>query len=67
MKITVTDKNAIYVDDFRITNRSTKWGVHNFLEEFEIEKKEELLPELKKRGLEYVVDYIDDESFLKSK
>lgn len=24
----VTDKNAIYVDNTRITDRSTKWGVH---------------------------------------
>ena len=24
----VTDKGAIYVDNTRITDRSTKWGVH---------------------------------------
>ena len=28
VRLEVTDKGAIYIDDTRITDRSTKWGVH---------------------------------------
>jgi aspartokinase len=29
LQIEVTDKNAVYVNGTRITDRSTKWGVHH--------------------------------------
>ena len=29
VEVKVTDKNAIYVNDTRITDRGTKWGVHS--------------------------------------
>ena len=32
--VAITDKGAIYIDDTRITNRNTKWGVHNSLDNF---------------------------------
>ena len=28
VRLEVTDKGAIYINDTRITDRSTKWGVH---------------------------------------
>ena len=31
VKLEVTDRGAIYVDDTRITDRSTKWGLHNIV------------------------------------
>jgi hypothetical protein len=31
VKLEVTDKGAIYIDDFRISYRDTKWGHHNIL------------------------------------
>ena len=34
-QVVITDKRAVYVNDCRITDRSTKWGVHYPLYEFE--------------------------------
>lgn len=31
VKLEVTDRGAIYVDDTRITDRSTKWGLHKIV------------------------------------
>lgn len=33
-RVTVTDKRAVYINHTRITSRSTKWGVHNTIDEF---------------------------------
>ena len=34
LKVTVTNKNAVYINDTRITSRGTKWGVHYTIDEF---------------------------------
>lgn len=34
VKVTVTDKNAVYINDTRITGRNSKWGWHNTVDEF---------------------------------
>jgi len=31
VKLEVTDRGAIYVNDTRITDRSTKWGLHTIV------------------------------------
>lgn len=47
--VCVTDRHAIYVDDIRITDRETKWGFHNTLEEFFCDK-ESVEKECRRRG-----------------
>jgi predicted GH43/DUF377 family glycosyl hydrolase len=34
LKVTVTDKNTVYVNDTRITGRGSKWGIHYTVDEF---------------------------------
>lgn len=38
MQVEVTNRGAIYVDNIRITDRSTKWGVHNAIDCFEADE-----------------------------
>ncbi len=52
MKVEVTNKNAIYIDGCRITDRNTKWGIHNILDEFQCETAN-LHDELKRRWASY--------------
>lgn len=40
VNVKVTDKRAIYVNDTRITDRGTKYGVHTIIDEFECERDE---------------------------
>jgi len=40
VNVKITNKGAIYVDDTRITNRNTKWGCHNIVEEFDCPRSE---------------------------
>lgn len=63
INVQVTDKNAIYVDDTRITNRSTKWGIHTSVDNFDC-KKEEIITKLRQRGHEKVIKNIDDKDFM---
>lgn len=35
VRVTITDKGAIYINDSRITGGNTKWGTHRTLDEFE--------------------------------
>lgn len=35
VSVEVTDKNAIYVNNSRITNGNTKWGIHYTFRSFE--------------------------------
>lgn len=34
LKVTVTDKGAVAINDTRITSRGTKWGIHYTIDEF---------------------------------
>ena len=61
MKVKITDKNAIYVDDMRITNRSTKWGVHNVIDTFDVKSIKLIKAECLKRGYDTHVSNIDGE------
>lgn len=61
--VTVTDKNAIYVNDTRITNRSTKWGIHQTLDEFVCEQKEDIRKRCISRGWDVPVSKIDTEGY----
>lgn len=45
----VTNKGAIYVNNNRITNRSTKWGIHNIVFSTTC-KKEDVVKTLKAYG-----------------
>lgn len=60
--VEVTDKNAIYVDGYRITDRSTKWGVHNIIDEFEC-KKDDVSSECWLRGHRDAFHKIDVEEY----
>lgn len=57
--VNVTDKNAIYIDDIRITDRMTKWGVHTTIEEF-VCPRESVVSELLKKGYKKHVRLITD-------
>lgn len=61
--VTITSNNAIYVNDTRITNRSTKWGNQRILEEFHCEKSE-VVEECLERGYRRCVLLIDDKQYL---
>ena len=61
--VIVTDKNAIYVNDTRITNRSTKWGIHHTLDEFVCEQKEDIRKRCISRGWEIPASKIDIEGY----
>lgn len=57
--VQVTDKNAIYVNDTRITNRSTKWGVHTIIDSWQTDDKENIVEECKNRGHNKPASLID--------
>jgi hypothetical protein len=57
VRLEVTDKGAIYVDDTRITDRSTKWGVHTTVFST-VCNREDVLDVLTKNG--FSVKRIDD-------
>lgn len=61
--VEVTDKNAIYVNDMRITNRSTKWGNHTIIDSFKCNKNE-VVKLCVKRNHMIPVSKIDDESYI---
>lgn len=58
----VTDKGAIYVNNTRITDRSTKWGLHNIIFSTMC-KKEDVVQTLVNNG--YSIKRIDDPEYLK--
>jgi hypothetical protein len=58
VNVELTNKNAIYVDGTRITNRSTKWGIHDIICSF-ICEKDNVVSECLKRGFQKHVDMID--------
>lgn len=62
VKVEVTDKNAIYVNGLRITNRNTKWGVHSIVAEFSC-RAEELHIECSKRGLNKALECIEEKEY----
>lgn len=57
----VTDKGAIYVNGTRITNRSTKWGIHSIIFSQECERNE-VITILKDFGFD--INKIDDPKYL---
>jgi len=59
--ITVTNKNAIYVDGTRITDRETKWGVHHTIDEW---VGTDVVGECMTRGHERAVSRIDDAAYI---
>lgn len=62
--VSVTDKKAIYINDIRITNRDTKWGVHNSIEEFKC-PRDKVIFELIARGYKNLLPLIEDEMYVK--
>lgn len=58
----VTDKGAIYVNDTRITDRSTKWGVHTTVFST-VCNREDVLEVLTKNG--FSTKRIDDPVYMK--
>ncbi len=60
--VEVTDKGAIYIDNTRITNRSTKWGLHNIVFSRKC-KKDKVVEMLKECG--FSTKLIDDPEFMK--
>lgn len=63
MKVEVTDKGAIYVDNTRITNRNTKWGQHTILAEFACDEAADVANECIRRGFSRHVKNIDTRGF----
>jgi len=64
VKLEVTDRGAIYVNDTRITDRSTKWGLHNIVFSTVCDR-EEVVDILVKNG--YSIKRIDDPAYMKDK
>lgn len=64
VKVEVTSQNAIYVDDTRITNRSTKWGGHRIVDSWQCQE-DEVRSTLVKNGHGNLIHLIDDEKYLK--
>lgn len=62
VKLEVTDKGAIYVNDTRITDRSTKWGVHSIIFSTVCEP-DKVLDTLITNG--YNIKRIDDPEYMK--
>lgn len=56
--VTVCDRGAIYVDDIRITNRNTKWGLRKTLSEFSCPAGS-VVQELSRRGYTSHIRNID--------
>lgn len=63
VNVELTSRGAIFVDDERITNRSTKWGVHYILHSFYC-LPEEVVRECLIRGHQAYVNRIDCEPYL---
>jgi hypothetical protein len=57
----VTDKGAIYVNNNRITDRSTKWGIHNIVFQ-QLAKKEDVVKTLKAYG--FPTNKIDEPEYM---
>jgi hypothetical protein len=62
IKLEVTDRGAIYVNDSRITDRSTKWGVHTIVFSTKC-KQEDVVKTLEQSG--YSTKKIDEPYYLK--
>ena len=62
VKVELTDKMAIYVDNTRITNRETKWGLHWTLNTFQC-AEEDVVQELQLRGHHDYLRRIDCEPY----
>lgn len=53
LKVQVTDKGAVYVNETRITGRSTKWGVHHIVFSAEAAPKD-VVETLKQNGYGHI-------------
>jgi hypothetical protein len=62
VRLEVTDKGAIYIDDTRITDRSTKWGVHTTVFST-VCNREDVLDVLVKNG--FSTKRIDDPVYMR--
>jgi hypothetical protein len=63
VKLDVTDKDAVYVDNTRITDRSTKWGLHRII--FTVQTPQsEVVKTLLANGYERQAKRIDTEPYL---
>lgn len=62
VRLEVTDKGAIYIDDTRITDRSTKWGVHTTVFST-VCNREDVLDVLVKNG--FSTKRIDDPAYMR--
>lgn len=62
VKLEVTDRGAIYVNDTRITDRSTKWGLHSIIFSTVCEH-DKVLDTLVTNG--YSTKRIDDPTYIK--
>lgn len=60
--VSVTHKNAIYVNDTRITNRSTKWGIHTSVDSFDCIKAD-VREKCMNRGHLIAVNNIDNKDY----
>lgn len=65
IKVTVTDKDAIYVNDHRITDRGTKWDIHHIIDEFECMTESDVKTICLKRGHIDAVKRIDIPGYVK--
>lgn len=63
VKLEVTDRGAIYVNDTRITDRSTKWGLHSIIFSTVCDR-DKVLDTLVANG--YSVKRIDDPTYIKA-
>lgn len=63
VKVEILERNAIYVDGSRITNRNTKWGARNILTTFDCEEND-VVHECIRRGFDTHVKCIDTEPYL---
>lgn len=62
VKLEVTNRGAIYVNDTRITDRSTKWGLHTTIFSTLCDR-EEVVDVLVKNG--FNTKLIDDPAYMK--
>ena len=62
VRLEVTDKGSIYIDDTRITDRSTKWGVHTTVFST-VCNREDVLDVLVKNG--FSTKRIDDPVYMR--
>lgn len=59
--VEVTSQGAVYVDNYRITGRDTKWGIHHTLFSIKV-KREDIVTALKEHGYGHIK--LDAESVL---